>query len=152
LAAIELRGTFQPAKGDFMSEDITKKQDADSTSTNPLPFEEFVKQHLTLLLNQQKISDAKQDAMQEQINGLQQQINGLQQQVNGLQQQVNGLQERVNSLQMQINGLQQQINDMQLQISRQIKNLDQKVDVFIREHGYIKDDIREIRALQGMQN
>ncbi len=34
-----------------MSEDITKKQDANSTT--PLPFEEFVKQQLALLLKQQ---------------------------------------------------------------------------------------------------
>ena len=38
-----------------------------------------------------------------------------------------------------------------LQLSRQIRDLDQKVDVFIREHGYLKDDIRELRAKMNLQ-
>lgn len=33
-----------------------------------------------------------------------------------------------------------------LQLSRQIKDLDIKVDVYTREHSYMKDDIREMRA------
>lgn len=33
-----------------------------------------------------------------------------------------------------------------LQLSRQIKDLDIKVDVYTREHSYMKDDIRELRA------
>ncbi len=36
--------------------------------------------------------------------------------------------------------------DRFLQLSRQIRELDQKVDIFIREQIYIKDDIRELRA------
>jgi hypothetical protein len=43
-----------------MSEDITKKQDADST--NPLPFEEFVKQQLALILKQQ--ADLRQEMLE----------------------------------------------------------------------------------------
>jgi hypothetical protein len=37
-------------------------------------------------------------------------------------------------------------NDRFLQLSRQIRELDHKVDIFIREQIYIKDDIRELRA------
>ncbi|MBS1787051.1 MAG: hypothetical protein JST85_04980 [Acidobacteria bacterium] len=33
-----------------------------------------------------------------------------------------------------------------LQLSRQIKDLDIKVDIYTREHSYMKDDIRELRA------
>ena len=36
--------------------------------------------------------------------------------------------------------------DRFLQLSRQIRELDHKVDIFIREQIYIKDDIRELRA------
>lgn len=43
-----------------MSEDITKKQDADST--NPLPFEEFVKQQFALILKQQ--ADLRQEMLE----------------------------------------------------------------------------------------
>ena len=36
--------------------------------------------------------------------------------------------------------------DRFVQLSRQIRELDHKVDIFIREQIYIKDDIRELRA------
>ena len=42
--------------------------------------------------------------------------------------------------------LRSEMNDMLLQLSRQVRELDQKVDVFIREHLNIKDDIRELRS------
>jgi hypothetical protein len=35
--------------------------------------------------------------------------------------------------------------DRFIQLSRQIRELDQKVDVFIKEQIYIKDDVRELR-------
>lgn len=47
--------------------------------------------------------------------------------------------------------LRTEMNERFLQLSRQIRDLDQKVDVFIREHGYIKDDIRELRAKMNLQ-
>lgn len=42
--------------------------------------------------------------------------------------------------------LRSDMNDMFLQLSRQVRELDQKVDVFIREHLHIKDDIRDLRS------
>lgn len=42
--------------------------------------------------------------------------------------------------------LRTEMNDMFLQLSRQVRELDQKVDVFIREHLYIKDEIRDLRS------
>ena len=84
-----------------MSEDNTKNLDADST--NPLPFEEFVRQHLALLIKQG------------------------------------------NELREQRVKLQEEMVERFLQLSRQIKDLDQKVNVFIREQTYIKDDVRELR-------
>lgn len=47
--------------------------------------------------------------------------------------------------------LRTEMNERFIQLSRQIRDLDQKVDVFIREHGYIKDDIREMRAKMNLQ-
>jgi hypothetical protein len=35
--------------------------------------------------------------------------------------------------------------DRFIQLSRQVRGLDQKVDIFIKEQIYIKDDIRELR-------
>ena len=84
-----------------MSEDNTKNLDADST--NSLPFEEFVRQHLALLIKQG------------------------------------------NELREQQVKLQEEMVERFLQLSRQIKDLDQKVNVFIREQTYIKDDVRELR-------
>lgn len=84
-----------------MSEENTKNLDADST--NPLPFEEFVRQHLALLIKQG------------------------------------------NELREQQVKLQEEMVERFLQLSRQIKDLDQKVNVFIREQTYIKDDVRELR-------
>jgi hypothetical protein len=39
-----------------------------------------------------------------------------------------------------------------VQLSRQIRELDQKVDVFIKEQLYIKDDIRELRETRIPKN
>ncbi len=72
-----------------MSEDNTKHLDADSTDL--LPFEDFVRRHLALLIKQG-----------------------------------NELRE------VQVK-LQEEMVEPFLQLSRQIKNLDQKVNVFIRE-------------------
>ncbi|MGE0128543.1 MAG: hypothetical protein AB7U82_10730 [Blastocatellales bacterium] len=42
--------------------------------------------------------------------------------------------------------------DRFVQLSRQVRELDQKVDIFIKEQIYIKDDIRELRALRLQKN
>jgi hypothetical protein len=76
-----------------MSEENTKHLDADST--NPLPFEEFVRQHLALLIKQG------------------------------------------NELREQQAKLREEMVERFLQLSRQIRDLDQKVNVFIREQTYI---------------
>jgi predicted nucleic acid-binding Zn-ribbon protein len=105
----------QKRKGEPMSEENTGYQDADST--NPLPFEDFVRQHLAVLLKR----------------------------VNNLQEQQNDLQSQVVSLREQQVKLQEEMIERFMQLSRQIKDLDKKMDVFIREQTYIKDDIRELR-------
>jgi hypothetical protein len=39
-----------------------------------------------------------------------------------------------------------------LQLSRQIKHLDQKVDIFVQEHTFLKDELRELRGSQRVKN
>ncbi|HMV50053.1 MAG TPA: hypothetical protein PLD20_15330 [Blastocatellia bacterium] len=53
----------------------------------------------------------------------------------------------------QTNQVSQKVDDLRgemierfLQLSRQIRDLDSKVDIYTREHSYMKDDIREVRA------
>lgn len=81
-----------------MSEDNNKNLDADST--DPLPFEDFVKNQFELIFA--RLDKLDFDLRTEMIERF-------------------------------------------LQLSRQIKDLDQKVNVFIREQTYIKDDVRELR-------
>jgi hypothetical protein len=45
----------------------------------------------------------------------------------------------------QVNSLRGEMVERFVQLSRQMRDLDQKVNVFIREQTYIKDDIRELR-------
>ncbi|GEM_PF-1387019 len=52
------------------------------------------------------------------------------------------------SLFAEIAGLRVEMVERFLQLSRQIKHLDQKVDVFVQEHTFLKDELRELRAAQ----
>lgn len=54
--------------------------------------------------------------------------------------------ERQDLLQHQQNELRQEMVGRFLQLSRQIRDFDIKVDIYTREHSYMKDDIREMRA------
>lgn len=54
-------------------------------------------------------------------------------------------------LSAQIDSLRSEMLERFLQLSRQLKDQDIKVDVYTREHTYLKDDIREIRAKMNLQ-
>ncbi len=54
-------------------------------------------------------------------------------------------------LSAQISSLRLETLERFLQVSRQIKDLDIKVDIYTREHSYMKDDIREVRAKMNLQ-
>lgn len=56
-----------------------------------------------------------------------------------------------NQMRQEMNELRQETIERFLQLSRQIRDLDQKVDVYTREHIYIKDDVRELRAKMNLQ-
>ena len=77
-----------------MSEENTKTQNDDST--NPLPFEDFVRQQLVIITQQ-------------------------------------------------LGDLRLEMNERFVQLSRQMKLLDQNVDIFIQEYIYLKDEWRELR-------
>lgn len=50
-----------------------------------------------------------------------------------------------------VDNLELNMNERFIQLSRQIRDLDIKVDVYTREHSYMKDDIRELRAKMNLQ-
>jgi len=52
---------------------------------------------------------------------------------------------------IRIDKLETEMRERFLQLSRQIRDLDIKVDVYTREHSYMKDDIREMRAKMNLQ-
>ena len=56
---------------------------------------------------------------------------------------------RLDSLEI---SLRTEMNERFLQLSRQIKHLDQKVDLFIQEQIFLKDEWRELRESQRPRN
>ncbi|MCI0390376.1 MAG: hypothetical protein MOB07_16620 [Acidobacteria bacterium] len=88
-----------------MPEDNMKSTNGDST--NPLSFEEFVRQQFELIF-------ARLDTLE--------------------------------------SGLRTEMAERFLQLSRQIKHLDQKVDIFIQEQIYMKDEWREVREVVKPKN
>ena len=56
------------------------------------------------------------------------------------------------SLFAEIAGLRVEMVERFLQLSRQIKHLDQKVDIFVQEHTFLKDELRELRGSQRVKN
>lgn len=69
-----------------------------------------------------------------------------------VRQQFEMLNNRMTSLEAGLGNLRTEMIERFLQLSRQIRELDQKVDVFIREQIYIKDDIRELREARLPKN
>jgi hypothetical protein len=51
-----------------------------------------------------------------------------------------------------LNSLETNMTERFVQLSRQIKHLDQKVDVFIQEQIYMKDEWRELREIVKPKN
>ncbi len=53
---------------------------------------------------------------------------------------------------VRLDGLETNMTERFLQLSRQIKHLDQKVDIFIQEQIYMKDEWRELREIVKPKN
>jgi hypothetical protein len=58
---------------------------------------------------------------------------------------------RMDQLDGKIDSVRAEMIERFIQLSRQIRDLDIKVDVYTREHSYMKDDIRELRAKMNLQ-
>ncbi len=58
---------------------------------------------------------------------------------------------QVNQTNQKVDNLRADVIERFLQLSRQIRDLDSKVDIYTREHSYMKDDIREVRAKVNLQ-
>jgi hypothetical protein len=69
-----------------------------------------------------------------------------------VRQQFEMLSNRMTALETGFGSLQTEMAERFLQLSRQIRELDQKVDIFIKEQIYIKDDIRELREARLPKN
>jgi hypothetical protein len=59
---------------------------------------------------------------------------------------------RLDNMSSEVGGLRHEMIERFLQLSRQIKHLDQKVDVFIQEQIYMKDEWRELRDIVKPKN
>ncbi len=112
-----------------MSEEITKSFNPDST--NPLPFEEFVRQNIALLLQ-------KNSELQEQ-------------QAKMYQEMLDGFSEVGRHLRL-LNEQQAKTEEGLADLKEDIKELDFKVDLFIREQIKIKRRLDEVRESAGLVN
>ncbi len=111
-----------------MSEDIANSLSVDST--NPLPFEEFVRQHLTMLVKQGNELREQQVKLQEQQDALREEMI-----------------ERFLQLSRQIVELNARSGKIEEEIGKvreDIRDLEDKVDPFIREQLKLKRDLREL--------
>ena len=119
-----------------MSEEITRSFNPDST--NPLPFEEFVRQNIALLLQ-------KNNELQEQQVKLQEQ------QMKMYQEMLEGFSEVGRQLRL-LNERQAKTEEWFVDLKEDIKELDFKVDIFIREQIKMKRRLDEVRESVGLVN
>ncbi len=111
-----------------MSEDNINSPNADSTS--PLPFEEFVRQHLALLLKAQTELRENQDQLrQEMIERFLQ----LSRQIVELNARTSRVEEKLGRVEEEVGKVREDIGD-----------LEDKVGPFIREQIKLKRDLREL--------
>jgi chromosome segregation ATPase len=150
-----------------MAEEKTHLFDADST--NPLPLEQFIRQHIAMLVKQG-------DETREQIVGLQGQVSELREQVSELRGQVSELRERQVKLEEQQNALREEmigrleqlseemtgrleqlsqqnlrLEDLGRKIREEIRDLDYKIGPFIKEQINLKRSLEEVRERVGLE-
>jgi hypothetical protein len=59
---------------------------------------------------------------------------------------------RLDNMRSEVSRLRHEMIERFIQLSRQIKHLDQKVDIFIQEQIYMKDELRELREIVKPKN
>lgn len=130
-----------------MSEDDTKSQETDSAQS--LPFEEFVRRQLALLKRQQAefLEELRKGAFMREDNSDAHDDKATSEPSfeEYVKRQFELVFTRLDGLETSLRG---EMVDRFLQLSRQIKRLDQKVDIFIQEQIAIKDEWRELRDSQ----
>lgn len=132
-----------------MSEDKTNSFDADST--NPLSLEQFIRQHIAMLIKQG-------DEVREQMSELREQQVKLQEQQNNLGEQQVKLQEQQSMLREEMIGRFEQISQQNLRlealglkIREEIRDLDYKIGPFIKEQINLKRSLDEVREHVGLE-
>ncbi|MGH9751319.1 MAG: hypothetical protein ACREA2_00915 [Blastocatellia bacterium] len=112
-----------------MSEDNTKNPDTDFT--NPLPFEEFVRQHLALLIKQGNELREQQAKSQEEII---ERFLQLSRQIRELDERLGRVEERLGKVDEQVSNGREELQD-----------LDDKVGAFIKDQLRMKREWRKFQ-------
>lgn len=108
-----------------MSEEITK--DLNGDSTNPLPLEELVTRHFEALMNRFDQVEARLERVEKDMGELKHNVTGLKLDSEGIKAQLFKVEDR-------------------------IRDLDDKVDAFVRESLYLKRELREFQESLGAKN
>ncbi|HEX4948612.1 MAG TPA: hypothetical protein VFZ34_18195 [Blastocatellia bacterium] len=108
-----------------MSEEITKKLDEDG---NQLPLEKFVRRLFVLL--HQRINEMETGLRTEMVERFVQ----VSRHVREVKDELSTTNENVHK-----------IDDKLFKISRQMRDLTEKVDIFVREHLYLKRDVQDMQ-------
>jgi chromosome segregation ATPase len=160
-----------------MTEENTRSLDADST--NPLPLEQFIRQHIAMLLKQGDELREQMSELREQMSELREQMSELREQQNNLgeqqvrlqeqqtnlaeqqvrlQEQQNNLGEQQNTLREEMVGRFEQLSQQNLRleslglkIREDIRDLDYKVGPFIKEQINLKRSLDEVREHVGLE-
>lgn len=130
-----------------MSEDNTKSQDDNSATS--LPFEEYVRRQLALLLKEQRelLGELTRGDFMTEDSAKPHDDKAASEPPfeEYVKRQFELVFTRLDSFETSIRA---EMVERFIQLSRQIRDLYQKVDIFVREQIYIKGDIRELRATQ----
>ena len=111
-----------------MSEEITKKLDEDG---NELPFEEFVRRQLISISSRINTIEVNQAELRKEV-------------VERFVQVIRHVREVKDELSTTNENV-LKIDDKLLKVSRQMRDLTEKVDVFVREHLYLKRDVQDMQ-------
>lgn len=116
-----------------MSEEITKK--LDEISGEEIPFEEFVKRQFLLL--HQRINEMEMGLRAEMVERFVQ-----------VSRHVREVKDELGKTNLIVSETKEgvhKLDDKMFKLSRQMRDLTDKVDVFVQEHLYLKRDVQDIQ-------
>ena len=111
-----------------MSEEITKKLDE---NWDELPFEDFVRRQLTSISTRITVLEANQAALRTEVVERFVQVS---RHVKEVKDELSTTSETVHK-----------VDEKMFKLSRQMRDLTDKVDVFVQEHLYLKRDVQDIQ-------